>query len=144
MTKTIYSDIKKVIVYKNNEVVARFCFDATVRSYNYGFSHAVNVYYSFPVYNKTGYNEYKTTYYNRTWENYRFQSCITGSVNNVIYAIKEETKNRIKEVNDWKKLTKDRRKVVDEVVEQDEVLKILEAVKKEVSDNSDKLIEIHL
>mgnify|MGYP006319843225 CR=1 FL=1 len=144
MTKTNYFDMKRIDVYKNNAVVAHFCFDATVRSYSYGFSHAVTVYYSFPVSNKAGHNEYKTTYYNRTWERYRFQSCITGSINNIIYAIKEEIKDKIKEGNNWKKLTEDRRKVVDEAIEQDEVLKILEAVKKEVSDNSGSLIEMHL
>ena len=87
MIKTNYFDMKRIDVYKNNVVVAHFCFDATVRSYGYGFSHAVTVYYSFPVSDKAGHNEYKTTYYNRTWESYRFQSCITGSINNVIYAI---------------------------------------------------------
>lgn len=144
MTKTNYFDMKRIDVYKNNAVVAHFCFDATVRSYGYGFSHAVTVYYSFPVFSKAGHNEYKTTYYNRTWENYRFQSCITGSINNVIYAIKEEIKDKIKDKNNWKKLTEDRRKVVDEAIEQDEVLKMLEAVKKEVSSNSSSLIEMHL
>lgn len=144
MTKTIYCDIKKVHVYKNNEVVANFCFDAVIRCYNYGFSHEVTVYYSFPVFNKAGHNEYKTTYYNRTWENYRFQSCITGCMNNIIYEIKEEIKNGIKEANGWKKLTKSRRKAVDEAIEQDEVLKMLETVKKEVSGNSSSLIEMHL
>lgn len=144
MTKNTHFDMKRIEVYKNNAVVAHFCFDATVRSYSYGFSHAVTVYYYFPVFNKAGHNEYKTTYYNRTWECYCFQSCITGSINNVIYAIKEEIKDKIKEANNWKKLTEDRRKVVDEAIEQDEVLKILEAVKKEVSGNSSSLIEMHL
>ena len=144
MTKTNYFDVKRIDVYKNNEAVAHFCFDATVRRYNYGFSHAVTVYYSFSVSNKAGHNEYRTTYFNRTWESYRFQSCITGSINNVICAIKEEIKDKIKEVNDWKKLTEDRRKAVNEAIEQDEVLKILEAVKKEVSGNSASLIEMHL
>ena len=144
MIKTNYFDMKRIDVYKNNVVVAHFCFDATVRSYDYGFSHAVTVYYSFPVFHKAGHNEYNTTYYNRTWESYRFQSCITGSINNVIYSVKEEIKDRIKEVNGWKKLTEDRRKAVDEAVEQSEVLKMLEVVKKEVSGNSDSLIEMHL
>ena len=144
MTKTNYFDMKRIDVYKNNAVVAHFCFDATVRSYGYGFSHAVTVYYSFPVFNKAGHNEYKTTYYNRTWESYCFQQCITGCMNNTICEIEEEIKNRIKEVNGWKKLTEDRRKAVDEAIEQNEVLKILEAVKKEVSDNSASLIEMHL
>ena len=144
MIKTNYFDMKRIDVYKNNAVVAHFCFDATVRSYGYGFSHAVTVYYSFPVFNKAGHNEYKTTYYNRTWENYRFQSCITGCMNNIIYEIKEEIKDKIKEANGWKKLTEDRRKVVDEAIEQDEVLKTLETVKKEVSGNSASLIEMHL
>ena len=144
MTKTNYFDMKRIDVYKNNAVVAHFCFDATVRSYNYGFSHAVTVYYSFPVSNKAGHNEYKTTYYNRTWERYRFQSCITGSINNVIYAIKEEIENDIKTANGWKKITEGRRKAVEEAIEQNEVLKMLETVKKEVSDNSAGLIEIHL
>ena len=107
MTKTNYFDIKKVHVYKDNKVAANFCFDAVVRCYNYGFSHEVKIYYSLPAFNKTGHNEYKATYCNRTWENYRFQSCITGSIKNVIYAIKEEIKDRIKEVNGWKKLTED-------------------------------------
>lgn len=144
MKKTNYFDIKRIDVYKNNAVVAHFCFDAVIRNYNYGFSHEVTVYYSFPVFYKAGHNEYKTTYYNRTWESYCFQSCITGSINKVIYAIKEEIKDKIKEENSWKKLTEDRRKVIDEAIEQDEVLKTLEAVKKEVSDNSSRLIEMYL
>ena len=144
MTKTNYFDMKRIDVYKNNVVVAHFCFDAVVRCYNYGFSHEVTIYYSLPAFNKAGHNEYKATYYNRTWENYRFQSCITGSINNVIYAVKEEIKDKIKEENNWKKLTEDRRKTVDEAVEQSEVLKMLEAVKKEVSGNSSSLIEMHL
>lgn len=144
MTKTNYFDMKRIDVYKNNVVAAHFCFDAVIRNYSYGFSHEVTVYYSFPVFNKAGHNEYRTTYYNRTWECYRFQSCITGSINNVIYAIKEEIKDKIKAKNNWKKLTEDRRKVVDEAVEQDEVLKMLEAVKKEVSSNSSSLIEMYL
>lgn len=144
MKKTIYSDIKKVIVYKNNEVAANFCFDAVVRCYNYGFSHEVKMYYSSPYFNKSGHNEYKTTYYNRTWESYCFQSCITGCMNNIIYEIKEEIKNRIKEQNEWKKLTEDRRNIVEEAFEKNEVLKMLEIVKKELSGNSDKLIEMQL
>ena len=144
MKKTICNDIKKVIVYKNNKVAARFSFDAVVRCYSYGFSHEVKVYYSFPVSNKAGHNEYRTTYYNRTWETYCFQFCITGSINNVIYAIKEEIENDIKTANGWKKITEGRRKAVEEAIEQNEVLKMLETVKKEVSDNSAGLIEIHL
>ena len=144
MTKTIYLDIKKVSVYKNNEVVANFSFDAVVRSYNYGFSHEVKAYYSLPGINKSGHNEYKKTYYNRTWESYCFQQCITGCMNNIIYEIEEEIKNKIKEVNGWKKLTEDRRKAVDEAIEQNEVLKMLETVKKELSSNSNSLIEMHL
>ena len=144
MTKTIYNDIKKIIVYKNNKVAARFSFDAVIRCYNYGFSHEVKVYYSLPVFDKTGHNGYKTTYYNRTWETYRFQSCITGCINNIIYEIKEEIENGIKAANGWKKMTEDRRKVVEEAVEQNEVLKMLEIVKKEVSDNSAGLIEMRL
>ena len=144
MTKTIYCDIKEVHVYKNNEVAANFCFDAVIRCYNYGFSHEVKMYYSLPSFNKAGYNNYKTTYYNRTYEVYCFQHCITGCMNNIIYEIKEEIKNGIKAANDWKKMTKSRRKAVDEAVEQDEALKMLETVKKEVSGNSASLIEMHL
>ena len=144
MTKTIYFDMKRIDVYKNHKVVANFSFDAVVRCYNYGFSHAVTVYYYLPAFNKAGHNEYKTTYYNRTWESYRFQSCITGCMDKVIYKIKEEIKNEIKAANGWKKLTEDRRKAAAEAVEQSEVLKMLEAVKKEVSDNSSSLIEMHL
>lgn len=144
MTKTIYCDIKKVQVYKNNEVAANFCFDAIIRCYNYGFSHEVKIYYSLPGFNKAGYSNYKTTYYNRTYEVYCFQSCITGCMNNIIYEIKEEIKNGIKEANGWKKLTKSRRKAVDAAIEQDEALKMLETVKKEVSGNSASLIEMHL
>ena len=144
MTKTIYNDIKKVTVYKNNEVAAHFCFDAVVRCYNYGFSHEVKVYYSLPAFDKTGHNGYKTTYYNRTWETYCFQSCIIGCINNIIYEIKEEIENGIKVANGWKKLTEDRRKAVEEAVVQNEVLKMLEVVKKEVSGNSAGLIEMRL
>lgn len=144
MTKTIYCDIKKVHVYKNNEDEADFCFDAIVRCYNYGFSHEVKMYYSLPVFNKAGHNNYKTTYYNSTYEVYCFQHCITGCMNNIIYEIKEEIKNGIKEANGWKKLTKSRRKAVDKAIEQDEALKMLETVKKEVSGNSASLIEMHL
>ena len=144
MKKTIYCDIKKVRVYKNNEVVANFCFDAIIRCYNYGFSHEVKMYCILPGFNKAGYNKYKTTYYNRTYEVYCFQHCITGCMNNIIYEIKEEIKNGIKEANGWKKLTKSRRKAIDETIEQDEALKMLETVKKEVSGNSSSLIEMHL
>lgn len=144
MVKTNYCDIKKVHVYKYNKVVADFCFDAIVRSYRYGFSHEVKIYYSLPTFNKAGHNEYKTTYYNSTYESYRFQYCITGCMNNIISEIKEEIKDRIKEVNGWKKLTENRRKAFEEAVEQDEVLKMLETVKKELSGNSDSLIEMHL
>ena len=144
MTKTIYCDIKKVHVYKNNEVAADFCFDAIIRCYNYGFSHEVKMYYSLPGFNKAGYNNYKTTYYNSTYEVYCFQHCITGCMNNFFYEIKEEIKNGIKAANGWKKLTKSRRKAVDEAIEQDEALKMLETVKKEVSGNSASLIEMHL
>lgn len=144
MTKTNYFDMKRIDVYKNNAIVAHFCFDATVRSYDYSFTHAVTVYYSFPVSNKAGHNEYKKTYYNRTWETYCFQSCITGCINNIIYEIKEEIVNGIKTANGWKKITEGKRKAVEEVIEQNEVLKILETVKKEVSGNSAGLIEIRL
>lgn len=144
MKKTNYWGIKKVRVYKNNEFAANFCFDAIIRCYNYGFSHEVTVYYYFPVFDKAGQNKYKTTYYNRTYEVYCFQHCITGCMNNIIYEIKEEIKNSIKEANGWKKLTKSRRKAVDEAIEQDEALKMLETVKKEVSGNSASLIEMHL
>ena len=144
MTKINYFDIKRIDVYKNNAVAAHFCFDAVVRNYSYGFSHEVTVYYSLPALNKTGYTEYRKTYYNRTWETYCFQSCITGCMNNIIYEMQEEIKDKIKEVNGWKKLTKDRRKAVEEAIKQDKVLKMLEIVKKEVSGNSSGLIEIHL
>lgn len=144
MTKINYFDIKRIDVYKNNAVAAHFCFDAVVRRYSYGFSHEVTVYYSLPAFNKAGHNEYRKTYYNRTWETYCFQSCITGSINKVIYTIKEEIENGIKTVNGWKKITESRRKAVEEAIEQNEVLKMLETVKKEVSDNSAGLIEIRL
>ena len=144
MIKTIYHDIKKVHVYKDNKVVSNFCFDAIVRSYSYGFSHEVKIYYSLSALDKAGHNEYKATYYNRTYESYRFQSCITGCMNNIISEIKEEIKDKIKEANGWKKLTENRRKAFEEAIEQNEVLKMLETVKKELSDNSDSLIEMHL
>ena len=144
MIKTIYRDIKKVHVYKDSRVTANFSFDAIVRSYSYGFSHEVKIYYSLPALDKAGHNEYKATYYNRTYESYLFQSCITGCMNNIISEIEEEIKDRIKEANGWKKLTENRRKAFEEAVEQDEVLKMLETVKKELSGNSDSLIEMHL
>lgn len=144
MTKSIEAQIKQVRVYKDGEYIASFGFEAIYRSYNYGFTHEVNMYYTLFSINKSGHNTYKATYYNRTWECYRYQSCISGCLSNLLEEVKKEITDRIKEQNEWKKLTEDRRNIVEEAIRQDEVLKMLETVKKELTGNSDKLIEIHL
>lgn len=105
MTKIIKGQIKQVKVYKDDEHVANFGFEAIYRSYNYGFTHEVNMFYSLFGVDRTGHNSYKATYYNRTWECYDYQSCISGCLSCLLEEVKKEITDRVKEQNGWKKLT---------------------------------------
>lgn len=140
----IDGQIKQVKVFKDGQHVANFGFEAIYRSYNYGFTHEVNMFYSMFEVDRTGHNSSKATYYNRTWECYEYQSCISGCLYNLLEEVKKEIKDRIKEKNGWKKLTEDRKKTVEEAIEQDETIKIIKAVKEEVYNNSSRQIDIQL
>ena len=67
--------------------------------------------------------ENKIRYYNRTWERYEFQSCMSGCVWTLKHEREEYLKNRFKEENNLTRLTKTHEKEYNKYLKQDELLK---------------------
>ena len=68
-------EIRKVNGKKGNKIELVNESWSTSRSWG----HKTNV-----IVNGYDYGEYKVRYYNRTWENYTFQSCMTGAIAKVM------------------------------------------------------------
>lgn len=143
---TVYNEgsIKNVKVLKDGETIANFIFYATVRSYNWGFTHSVECSYHFYDKNVSGTVTAKATYYNRTWEYYRFQSCISSCLYSLLKDRKNYIINRIKEEKGWKKLTEKRRVEVEPELENDFIIKVFDVVKKEIEINADYTVEVKI
>lgn len=140
----IDGQIKQVRVYKNGKHIANFGFEAIYRSYSYGFTHEVKMFYSMFNVDRTGHNVAKATYYNRTWECYEYQSCITSCLNKLAEEVNKEITDRIKAENGWKKLTEKRFEVVERAFEKDVTLEIIQAVKDAVYSNSSRQVDTQL
>lgn len=70
---------------------------------------------------KNGYEiaENRIRYYNRTWENYRFQSCMLGAIDNVMNDIIEVAIGNYKYKNDIARFKKGEKQTVIENVEKE-------------------------
>ena len=73
--------------------------------------------------------ENKSIYLNRTWESYRFQSCMRGCVYNLIDSRKEVLKSEYKDNNNIKRMTKKHNELFNELLSKDDELIILNLLK---------------
>lgn len=74
--------------------------------------------------------ENKSIYYNRTWENYQYQSCMKGCVYNLIDEAKKEFITNYKKENYINRLSKAKKDILDDFFKQEqkdlfELLKLL-------------------
>jgi len=75
----------------------------------------------------------KRQYYNRTWESYRYQSVMLDAVDNALEDARGRIVNREKAARGWNRLTQARRNEIGRVVDADDGVKVLRALRKEVS-----------
>lgn len=86
---------------------------------------------------KNGYqiSEAKITYINRTWENYRYQSCMLKAISQVMDKLIEDIKIDYKNNNNISRLTKKHKENIEKMLENNEDMQILKELRKNVRGN---------
>lgn len=74
----------------------------------------------------------KCIYINRTWENYRFQTCMLKALSQEIEEQIEELKARYKRENNINRMSKKHNEKLEEVIETDNYMQELVEVRKQV------------
>lgn len=80
------------------------------------------------------YGEHKVRYYNRTWEMYAFQSCMSGAVNEIYEQEKERFINNYKYTNNIDRFKKGQKDEVIKLFEQEEIAQELNQLKQAISE----------
>lgn len=96
----------KTINYKNHEYL--FSFVNESKNTRNGFSHNTHLFLN-DHYLESG----KINYINRTWESYQYQTSMYQAVKNYLNAIIERYKRWFLEKNNYKRMTKERKKEFD-------------------------------
>lgn len=77
----------------------------------------------------------KVFYLNRTWECWDFQTAIKGAIGKAMAERREIITDRVRDVNGWKKITKQRREALDRALAIDPEYHTLSKVLEEVGKN---------
>lgn len=75
----------------------------------------------------------KRQYYNRTWENYRFQSVMLDAVDKAVEDVKTKIRADEMAARGWARLTQQRRNEIGKIVEENGAYKVLRALRGQVS-----------
>lgn len=96
--------------------------------YSYGFNHKS----AFIYLDDSGWHEFNNTshYLNRTWERYKYQSCMYGAVSNAINYRIEKLKDIFKKENNIKRLTKKYKQSYNQLLASDNLLIDLYTIQK--------------
>lgn len=86
---------------------------------------------------KNGYqiSEAKKTYINRTWEAYRYQSCMLKAIDILTNELTENATSKYKSENNIARLTKKHKENIDKMLENNEDMQILKELRKNVRGN---------
>ena len=85
--------------------------------------------------NGTEISKAKKTYINRTWEAYRYQSCMLKAIYMLTDEIKENVTSKYKSENNIARLTKKHKENIDKMLENNEDMQILNELEKNVKGN---------
>lgn len=116
---------KKIIkIYKNYTFV-------NYTTYNY---------YGFKEHSDLYINNYCLTsqsiqYYNRSWQVYEYQSSMRKSINTLIESLKKDLKEEYKQINNIKRITKEKEKDLKEYFKTSKVLKEYKEILKRINKN---------
>ena len=77
----------------------------------------------------------RVTYLNRTWENYKFQTCMLGIIYELLENRKEELKEQFKEEKGISRLTKKYQNEFDKMVNDDDEMNLYLKLRDEIRGN---------
>lgn len=78
----------------------------------------------------------RVRYYNRTWECYRYQTCMMGCISSLIDRMESVFICKYRIANDIKRLTKQKRQIAMDILSKDEKYQELLQVKKDLQVNN--------
>lgn len=113
---------------ENLKFIKYYHFNNESNYYSYGFNHKSQFFFE----DANGWHEFNNTshYLNRTWERYKYQSCMYGAVSNAINYRIEKLKDIFKKENNIKRLTKKYKQSYNQLLASDNLLIDLYTIQK--------------